>query len=658
MGLKEIKNEIIEHINKLNIYTDMTVINSELDKLSETNGLEGKNNLEAFYNIWKKKYGILGKNNVINSWTAYALGMTSKKPSGNFLQKRRAFARAGFPDIDTDIDALRRDEVIDYIKHKYGHENVSNLGIYYTLSMRQYLTRIIKALDLAGAYNKGKDAFVTENNQKVREIVDTIPKPISGFVRGKDENGNQVIVKTTDQAAKCFKDFDFYIQKYPQILEHSKNLEGLISNTSVHASGIAVSSIPFSKIAPLKISNKSLATQFSNEDLEKIGIIKLDMLGLKTISMIEEVRRLVKVNYGIDIDFSKISTDDKAVYKLYQEGKLDGVFQCDSYNMQKVMQEMGVDRLEDIIAGIAMYRPGPMASIPEYCQRKKGLKNIDYFHPAIEKFVKPYLERTYGIICYQEQIMQICNSLGGLDVLDGYILIKGIGKKDINLITKYKKQFIDGAKEKGVPENIADVYWEKYIIPFAAYGFNASHAAIYGWNSFKTAYLKAHYPEEFFCASLTIESIIKKADWEEKVEILMKDAKKNFNIVFSPKSINSCEVDYRVVKKRNLSIGIEKSEICPGLIAKGVGVDTAIAVAKNKPYKDLRDFARKVGHEVDKETFESFIDNGYFDGYMKKCKEKYKKSLTKETLIENYIQIKNDLKAANKKGIESVDLLA
>jgi DNA polymerase-3 subunit alpha len=207
-------------------------------------------------------------------------------------------------------------------------------------------------------------------------------------------------------------------------------------------------------------------------DLESMGLIKMDILATSILTVIDRTVKMVKSNYGIDIDIENLSLEDEPTFELYRKGKLKGVFQCENGGMQQTMRDIGVSSFNDVVAAIALYRPGPMGSIPEYCERKKGLTPVSYFHPTIEPFVKPHLKRTYGILTYQEQVMQICNSLAGISVTDGYILIKGIGKKKEHLISQYKVQFIDGCVGNGVPANIAEQYWDTFIIPFASYGFN------------------------------------------------------------------------------------------------------------------------------------------------------------------------------------------
>lgn len=256
-----------------------------------------------------------------------------------------------------------------------------------------------------------------------------------------------------------------------------QNEHNYIANNIVvhncHASGILVSDVPLKEIAPLRTARKEvLATQFPYEDLELLGLIKFDILAISTLSVVKKTLELIKKNYDIEIDIETLELNDKKTYELYKSGNLGGVFQCENWGMQKTMKDIEVDCFEDVVAAIALYRPGPMENIPQYCARKRKEEKISYFHTSIEPFVKPYLENTYGIAIYQESIMQICNSLAGFDISDGYMMIKAIGKKKKYLMEKFEDQFISGCVKNKVDKEVAKQYWEKFIVPFAGYGFN------------------------------------------------------------------------------------------------------------------------------------------------------------------------------------------
>ena len=283
------------------------------------------------------------------------------------------------------------------------------------------------------------------------------------------------------------------------------------------------------------------------------------------------------------------------------------------------MRDIKVDRFEDVVAALALYRPGPMESIPKYCNRKNGDEDIDYFHPSIEPHVKPYLERTYGVAVYQEQIMQICNSLAGFTITDGYVMIKAIGKKKQYLMDKFEKQFIEGCVKNKVPQDVAKQYWDKFITPFASYGFNLAHSACYGYNSYITAYLKANYPDEFICSLLdvTVNSTI--GDRYEKVAEFEKEFARKMNIKFLPRDINKSKASYTIERRKDVKNGINKTEIRPSLLCKGLSSIPARHFEEHQPYDGIRDILRKTDSSIiGVGAIEALADAGYFGSPKKK----------------------------------------
>ncbi|MHA1471185.1 MAG: hypothetical protein ACTSSP_11585, partial [Candidatus Asgardarchaeia archaeon] len=578
--LRVIKLEIIEAVErKYADHSDLSKILSkakrEMELMETTEGLESRNNWEVFYNIWKNHDKKAGNRNDINSWTAYFLGMTKTKPSGDFLPTRRAFARAGLPDIDTDFDYENRDGVYSYIINKYGRENVGNIGTHGLLKFKSCVTRVVKALDIADAFHKGKDSYISENAAKASEILSPFPK--YGLLKVKDEGGNSHLIKTFDDAYEHCPDFRHYIDKYEDtgIKEYMEVIEGTFANFGFHAAGVVVSNIPLNEIAPLRNAKKGvLATQFPNEDLEVLGLIKFDVLAIATLTVIKKTVEKIKDYWGIEIDLENLPIDDAGAFKLYRDGNLGGVFQCENYGMQKTMRDIGVDRFEDVIAGLALYRPGPMDSIPEYCDRKSGEKEVTYFHKSIEPFVKSYLKKTYGVLCFQEQVMQICSNLAGFTITDGYVMIKAIGKKKEYLMAKFEKQFVDGCIDNKVPRDVAQQYWTKFITPFASYGFNLAHSACYGYNSYTTAFLKANYPDEFICSLLDVTINGSQGNRYDKIDAFEKEFKRKMNIKFLPRDINKSKVQYVIEKRKDEKNGIKKTEIRPSLLCKGMRANT------------------------------------------------------------------------------------
>ena len=643
-------------LDKHNNETELSKIHNEIKIMSETDGLDGKPILNQFLNIVKTFHGKSdgADKNHINSYTAYAIGLTSQEPEGEFLPFRRAFARAGFPDIDSDFDFFRRDEVYNYIIDKYGRENVSNTGTYASLKLRSAMTRTIKALDIAGSWHKSKPEFVTDNMRKVTEILDQLPDIVNGKMKSKDENGEDVEIKTITDAYKYCDNFKFYLDKYDGLYRHATDVEGVLSSFGVHPAGIVVANEPLCNIAPSRRAKKDqYASQYIYEDLESMGLIKFDILAIASLTAIDRTVKMIKDNYNIDIDIENLPLEDKATLALYRSGKLTGVFQCENGGMQKTMREIGVDRFYDVVAAIALFRPGPMASIPEYCARKNGQSQVNYFHPSIEQYVKPYLEKTYGILVFQEQVMQICNILAGFSISDAYVVIKAVGKKKVDLLTKFRKHFISGCISNGVPQDVAEQYWDKFITPFAEYGFNIAHSLCYAYTSWMCAYLKAHYPEEFILCSLNVRNERRKMP---DVEDVLRDMK-NFNMVLGEKNINTCGPSFRIITKRDANAGIDKTVIAPSLMVKGIKEEKANHIASNAPYKDLTDLVKKTKSEfVNSDVISSLVEEGFMKEMISNESKKVKGRLTKEGFIEMYSVIKKDIGKASAKGVESVDI--
>tara|TARA_B100000614_G_scaffold262895_1_gene299706 strand:+ start:57177 stop:59156 length:1980 start_codon:yes stop_codon:yes gene_type:complete len=659
MEIEEIKQSILSLVGD---DENLDKIKEEIDTMASVEGLDGKPILFKFYDVYKKHGHKTGEENKINSWTAVALGMTSKEPDGEFLPKRRAFARAGFPDIDSDFDYARRQEVYDYIIDKYGRENVGNIGTYGALKMKSFVRRAFRAIDPDNVWQptpKGKEQWITHSRLKGDEIVKSLPTQFGAVLKVKHD-GEEHAIKTTEDAYRYCRNFASYIDKYPDLLTHSRNIEGLLSTFGVHAAGIVISDCPLDEIAPLRqtsIIKDTLdggekvfeyATQFENADLEEMGLIKFDILALSTLTVMSKCIQLIEENCGFKLDITEIPLDDEKTFDLYRQGKLVGVFQCEEPGMQRTMQQMGVDRFDDIMAGVALYRPGPMESIPSYCARKHGSERVEYFHESIEPFVKPYLERTYGLLVYQEQIMQICNSLAGFSISDGYVIIKAIGKKKEKLLVKYRAQFIDGCVSNGISKGLATDYWDKFITPFALYGFNASHSCCYGFLSYQTAYLKANFPEEFMTAYLNVELDRAK---HEKVQHLEQECKA-MGIEILRRSINSANWDYEIVQKKGN--GVQVSQIQPAIRCKALPSHAAKNILENRPYKDMRDFAfRTDSKQVDTKAVEALALANFFAPHGKTVDNTPPSERVKKFSI-----LREDRKKASRKGVVSQDLFS
>jgi DNA polymerase-3 subunit alpha len=648
----EIKAEILAAVSSE--YRERVI--PELDTfLSREQMSEGKSTLQKFYSQWKS--GKKGHYNPHNSWMGYCLGLTDKKPLNDFkFDKRRFFARPSPPDVDSDFDYRLRDKVIAYIISLYTQECVGHIGTMGGLKLKSALTRIIKTLDIAKAWKEGDDKdYTTRNVEKVREILGSLPRQRGAILSVKDDDGEHAIKNTIDATKYC-KDFRFYMEKHPEILKHAANIEGLLSTFGVHASGIIVSDTPLAKIAPLRTAKEKakeavFATQFTQDDLEKLGLIKIDILGISTITVIADCIKLIKDYCGIDINLESLSSvDDPKTYETYKSGQLCGVFQCESKGMQETCINIGVDRFEDIMAALALYRPGPLDSIPQYCARKKGEERISYFHPTIEPHVKHILGVNYGLLVYQEDIMRICEALADMTPTEALMVIKGIGKKLPEVVQKGRTSFIKGCVKKGVPEEVATQYWDNFITPFAGYGFNNSHACCYGFNSYLTAYFKTHYPEEFLTASMNVcceeRYFERDKEKEDKDPPGCKELEAEairLGIKVLHRDINKCSLAYEIVKKKDEQNGIMQSEIRPPLHCKGLPTAAAVNIAANRPYASIKELAEKTNSSVGEEAVIALADAGFF-------------KTRRDKLVAEFKMVRDDIKALNKLGRESVNM--
>ncbi len=428
-------------------------------------------------NLVKNGERVVGNENKLNSSLAYFLGITERRPESNFeICLRRTYGRAGFPDIDMDFDYVRRQEIVDYLIEKYGREYVGNIGNVQTLKTKAALRRAIKTLDPTNTVRydqKGKEIKqkVNANYELEKEILKTLP----GLMKRPDGS----FISSVDEAYEEYPNFKKHMDAYPDIRRVASAIEGTISGFGVHAAGVLVSPVPLSLIAPMHVTTihagvgdegpqKVVATQFPMNDVEKMGLIKFDILGLSTKTAIDWACKSIKEERDIDIDWNNISINDPETLALLNSGKTDGCFQLENPGMKECLKMIGIDTFDDLVVAIAMYRPGPKDYIPEYSSRKRGTTQVVYPHPVIERYTK----KTYGVIVYQEQAMYIFVKLAGLTNSEGYIFIKGSAKKDPQLFQSMKQRFIDGASRKS-NEDIANAVW-KQMEPFQGYAFNKS----------------------------------------------------------------------------------------------------------------------------------------------------------------------------------------
>lgn len=604
----------------------------------------GKINSDMIGILWtlhvsSQESGEIRTQNKWNSHLAYFLQITQCKPTQDFhIEKRRTYGRSGFPDIDMDFDYLRRSEIVEYLVEKYGREYVGNIGNIQTLKTKAAVRRAIKVLDPTNSVHfddRGKEikGKVNENFALENEILQTLP--------GLMKRGDGSFVNSVDEACEEYPHFGQYMKKYPEVRRIASELEGTIAGFGVHAAGLLLSPIPLSKIAPMHVTRKTggtnedgkpervIATQFPMAEVERMGLIKFDILGLSTKTAINWACKYL-AERDIHIDWNKIPLDDAETLDLLHGGHTDGCFQLENPGMKECLKMIGIDSFDDLVVAVAMYRPGPKDYIPEFAGRKRKKIAVSYPH----ELLKDITESTHGIIVYQEQVMKVFMVLAGLTASDGYLFMKGCAKKKTDIIEGYKGQFFKGSTAAGLSLDVIQRIWDD-LYKFSGYAFNKSHSVSYAYESYKTAYLKAHHPTEFIAARLSVETRRRNFDDVEKYK---KDAVKHFGFTFEPVDINKSKLDWSIEGEKTLRIPI---------LAKGVGIKAAEDIVAHQPYtgKDLLlSFGRKVGKAVSTKVIEAMKDAGFWGG------------IAKEKLIANFDQIKKDKKKL--RGRTTMDLYA
>jgi len=480
--------------------------------------------------------------------------------------------RAEDPDFDIDICQEGRAKVIQYVREKYGH--VAQIITYGTLKARAAVRDVGRVMDLP--------------LPRVDAIAKMIPE------------GPGVTLEGALAGEPDLKDLYESDPQVRELIDNARKLEGLARHASVHAGGVIIADQPLENIVPLctQGDGENLITQWDMNVCDKIGLMKMDFLGLRTLTTIQRARDLVRQRTGEDIDPEALVMDDPKVFELFRTGQTEGIFQFESDGMKSVLMQMQPERIEDLIAANAMYRPGPMDLIPIYCARKSGLEPVPSIHPKIDEI----LAETYGIMVYQEQVMQVLNRLGKLPLSRAYTLIKAISKKKLDVIASERSNFVAGAGENGIARQDAEGLYE-LILKFAGYGFNKAHSTRYAIVAYQTAYFKAHYPREFLAALLTFES-----GETDKVVKYMAEADR-LGIRIAPPDINRCDRDFTV----------DGDQVRFGLAAvKGVGAKAVDAIIEARrqagPFTDLYHFCRLVDpRTANRATIEALIKCGAFD---------------------------------------------
>jgi len=533
---------------------------------------------------WAKAQGIPvgpGRGSGAGSLVAYALTITDLDPIrfGLLFERFLNPERISMPDFDIDFCQDRRDEVIAYVRRRYGADRVAQIITFGSFLARGVMRNVGRVIEMP-----------LGQVDKLAKLVPQNPaKPVTLKQAVADEPRLQEAASADTKVAK--------------MLAIAERLEGLYSNASTHAAGVVIGDRPLVELAPLYRDPKSdmPATQFNMKWVEQAGLVKFDFLGLKTLTTLRTAQNLLKLR-DIEVDLGTIPLDDPKTFEMLGRGETIGVFQVESVGMRKALAEMRADRFEDIIALVALYRPGPMANIPTYCARKLGQEEPDYIHPKME----PTLRETFGVIIYQEQVMQIARDLSGYSLGEADMLRRAMGKKIKSEMDAQRARFVQGALERGLTKPKADEIFD-LLAKFADYGFNKSHAAAYALIAYWTAWFKANYPAEFLAASMTLDK-----SNTDKLSEFRAEAQR-LGIKVAPPSANSSDVnfDVRQGEAGALSIAYALSAI------KGVGESQAeaiVAARAKRPFASLSDLAQRIDpRAVNKKTLESLAAAGAFD---------------------------------------------
>ena len=552
-------------------------------------GVMGNMGYEGYFLIvqdfinWGKSQGIVfgpGRGSAAGSIIAYALNITDLDPLkyGLLFERFLNPDRISMPDIDVDIQDTRRDEVIEYCAKKYGEDHVSNIATFGKMFGRMAVRDVARVLEVPYAESDRLAKLVPPPSQG-RRIPLSVSIKEDADLRNEYEN---------NPTAK-------------EVLDYAIQLEGTIRSHGVHACGVVIAPDTLVNYIPLEMAQKGVvATQFPMGEVEELGLLKMDFLGLSNLTIINNAMRIIRKAYKKEINLSELPLDDKKTYELFQRGDTTGVFQLESAGMKRYLRGLKPTTFEDIIAMVALYRPGPMQFIDSFIRRKHGEEEITYLHSGM----KNSLKNTYGILVYQEQFMQISKEWCGFTGGQADTLRKAVGKKKIDLMKKVKPEFVEGAvKVGGATKEIAETFWTQ-LEEFANYCFNKSHAACYGLIAYWTAYLKAHYPDAFMAALMTSDH-----DDTDRLAIEITECKHMGISVLSP-DVNESFVEFAVVPNEN--------KIRFGMSAvKGVGVgavEEVLRAREDGSFTSVEDFARRVStSKFNRKAWESLIKSGAFD---------------------------------------------
>jgi DNA polymerase-3 subunit alpha len=589
-----------------------------------------------------RKLGVFvgpGRGSAAGSVVAYCIGITNIDPiKYNLLFERFLNPdRKSMPDIDTDFDDEGRQKVIDYVVEKYGKNQVAQIITYGTMAAKMSIKDVARVMDLPLAESNALAKMVPERPGTSLKFILKAPLTGEKSLEEKGFGGEDF------ENIKKLRDIYNGNDTRGQVLKEAERLEGSVRNTGIHAAGIIIAPKDLTELIPVATSKDSdlWVTQIEGSTIEEAGVLKMDFLGLRTLSILKTALELIRQYHNIDIDLDALPLNDEKTFQLYQRGETNATFQFESAGMQKYLRELKPDKFDDLIAMNALYRPGPMAYIPQYVARKHGREDVVYDLPEMEE----YLDDTYGITVYQEQVMLLSQKLAGFTKGEADVLRKAMGKKDRKTLDKMKDSFIKGATAKGFKADVLEKIWHDWEA-FAQYAFNKSHSTCYALVAYQTAYLKAHYPGEYMSAVLNHSGSI------EKVTFHMEECKRMGLRVLGP-DINESLKGFAVNVKGEIRFGLG------GL--KGVGeaaIESIIAERKkNGFYTDVFDFIKRVNQRtVNKKSIESLANSGAFDCFkdVHRAQYFYASANDNVTGIERIIRFGNTFQANKQQSANSL----
>ena len=548
-----------------------------------------------------------GRGSAAGSAVAYCLKITNIDPIKYDLLFERFLNpdRINMPDVDIDFDDDGRYRVFQYIEEKYGKDHISHVITYGTMAAKSAIKDVARVSRMSIEESNRLTKLVPEKPFEI-DVLDENGKPVL------DEEGKKKKKELKPKLGNCLKHHDLKdelengSEQTKEVLTYAEKLEGCIRQTGVHACAMIIGRGNLTEYIPISIANDKLTgeevwvSQYDGHYIEEVGMLKMDFLGLRTLSIIKECQANIKKRHGIVFDIEKIPIDDQLTYELYSRGDTTSVFQFESPGMKEWLKKLQPTRFEDLIAMNALYRPGPMDYIPDFVERKQGRKPIEYDLPVMADI----LHDTYGITVYQEQVMLLSRKLADFTRGQADTLRKAMGKKIIDLLNSLKGLFLEGGQKNGHPVDVLEKIWADWV-KFASYAFNKSHATCYAWVSYQTGYLKAHYPAEFQAANLT-----KNLSNMDEIKKIMDDCKMNGIKVLNP-DINESDAKFTVNKQGEIRFGLG------GIKGFGDNIVKAILAEReeNGLFTDIYDFVERMSGSVNRKAFEALLHSGAFDSF-------------------------------------------